>query len=98
MQPPFRLTVSTPSGGNVPVFSLTSVYTPANRQNLAAFVAVDAAADTEDYGTLRVLRLSSAQQVPGPGRSRTSSVPTRRSRTSCSPSPGPRPRRSTATC
>ncbi len=67
LQPPYRLSVQTPSGGEVPTFSLTSVYVPAKRANLAAFLSVDAAADQEGYGTLRVLRLSSASQIPGPG-------------------------------
>ena len=40
-QPPYRLSVQTPSGGEDPIFSLTSVYTPVNRANLAAFVSVD---------------------------------------------------------
>ena len=66
-QPPYRLTVSTPSGNEVPTFSLTSVYVPYKRSNLAAFLAADAAADQDGYGTLRVLRLSSTSQIPGPG-------------------------------
>ena len=67
LQPPYRLTVDTPSGGNVPTFSLTSVYVPSKRQNLAAFLAVDADASQKDYGTMRVLRLGSSTQIPGPG-------------------------------
>jgi uncharacterized membrane protein (UPF0182 family) len=67
LQPPYRLTVQTPSGNEVPTFSLTSVYVPTNRSNLAAFLAVDAAADQEGYGTLRVLRLGSEEQIAGPG-------------------------------
>ena len=66
-QPPYRLTVETPSGGDTPTFSLTSVYVPYQRSNLAAFLSVDAEADKEGYGTLRVLRLSSTSQIPGPG-------------------------------
>jgi len=59
------LTVET-ADSNGPVFSLTSVYVPAKRNNLAAFFTVDAAAQREGYGTLRVLRLSSTSNIPGP--------------------------------
>ncbi len=65
-QPPYRLSVRTPSGGPDPVFSLTSVYVPNNRQNLASFISVDADAGQKDYGTIRILRLPSNTQVPGP--------------------------------
>ena len=67
LQPPYRLSVRTPSGSAEPVFSLTSVYTPYRRDNLASFVAVDADASNEDYGTLRVLTLPGNTQIPGPG-------------------------------
>ncbi|MFN8193678.1 MAG: UPF0182 family protein [Nocardioidaceae bacterium] len=67
LQPPYRLTVSTPSGGDTPVYSLTSVFVPTNRSNLAAFVSVDSEADRDDYGTLRILRLPSSEQISGPG-------------------------------
>jgi hypothetical protein len=66
-QPPYRLSVKTPSGGSEPVFSHTSVYVPENRQNLAAFISVDADAAREDYGQIRILRLPSNTQIPGPG-------------------------------
>ena len=65
LQPPYRL--SLPSSGATDVFSLTSVYTPVNRENLAAFVSVDADAVEDSYGTFRVKRLSSSSQIPGPG-------------------------------
>ena len=65
-QAPYRLSVQTPSGGPDPVFSLTSVYVPNNRQNLASFISVDADAGEKDYGTIRILRLPSNTQVPGP--------------------------------
>ena len=65
-QPPYRLSVKTPSGGADPVFSLTSVYVPNNRQNLASFISVDADASRKGYGTIRILRLPSNTQVPGP--------------------------------
>lgn len=65
-QPPYRLSVKTPSGGADPVFSLTSVFVPNNRQNLASFISVDADANQPDYGTIRILQLPSNTQVPGP--------------------------------
>ncbi|HSE09203.1 MAG TPA: UPF0182 family protein [Nocardioidaceae bacterium] len=66
-QPPYRLSVRTPSGESAePVFSLTSVYVPKNRQNLAAFISVDADAGQSDYGKIRILRLPSSTQIPGP--------------------------------
>ena len=65
-QPPYRLSVRTPSGNDEPVFSLTSVYVPQKRQNLASFISVDADAARNDYGQIRILRLPSNTQVPGP--------------------------------
>ena len=65
-QPPYRLSVKTPSGGPEPVFSLTSVFVPQKRQNLASFISVDADAGQDDYGTIRILRLPSNTQIPGP--------------------------------
>jgi len=65
-QPPYRLSVRTPSGGEEPVFSLTSVFVPQNRQNLAAFISVDADAGQDDYGAIRILRLPGSTQIPGP--------------------------------
>ncbi len=55
-----------PDTGSLPVFSLTSVYTPNRKQNLAAFISVDADASRQDYGTIRILRLPGDTQVPGP--------------------------------
>jgi hypothetical protein len=65
-QPPYRLSVRTPTGSAEPVFSLTSVYVPQRRQNLASFISVDADASLKDYGQIRILRLPSNTQVPGP--------------------------------
>ncbi|GAB2884428.1 UPF0182 family membrane protein [Nocardioides pacificus] len=65
LQPPYRLSV--PAGTEQDRFSLTSVYTPANRENLAAFVSVDADAAEDGYGTIRVKRLGDSSQVFGPG-------------------------------
>ena len=48
------------------MFSLTSVFVPQKRQNLASFISVDADAGQDDYGTIRILRLPSNTQIPGP--------------------------------
>ncbi len=64
-QPPFYLTVQLPEGP--PQFSLTSVYVPQSRQNLASFMAVNADATSEDYGEFTVLELPSNNTVSGPG-------------------------------
>jgi uncharacterized membrane protein (UPF0182 family) len=50
-----------------PLFSLTTVYTPYNRENLAAYMSVVAEATSADYGRLRILKMSAQQQIEGPG-------------------------------
>ncbi len=65
-QPPYRLSVATKSG-ETPDFSLTSVYVPQRKQNLAAFMSVGAdAAKPDSYGQFQILRLPDTTQVPGP--------------------------------
>ncbi|GAA1601213.1 UPF0182 family protein [Kribbella sancticallisti] len=66
-QPPFYLSLRMPDQTE-PKFSLTSVYVPnAERENLTAFMAVDAEASSPDYGQFRILRLPGNVQIPGPG-------------------------------
>lgn len=66
-QPPYRLSVATESG-EVPTFSLTSVFVPQKKQNLASFMSVGAdAAKPDSYGKFQILRLPDNTQVPGPG-------------------------------
>ncbi|GAB3949501.1 UPF0182 family protein [Kribbella albertanoniae] len=66
-QPPFYLSLRMPGQAD-PKFSLTSVYVPnAERENLTAFMAVDAEATSKDYGKFRILRLPGNVQIPGPG-------------------------------
>ena len=51
----------------MPKFSVTSVYLPNSRQNLAAFVSVNSeATDTENYGKMQILQLPSETQISGP--------------------------------
>src|SRR6195952_4060329 len=65
-QPPYRLSVATKSG-ETPDFSLTSVFVPQKKQNLAAFMSVGAdAAKPSSYGKFQILRLPDTTQVPGP--------------------------------
>src|SRR5262249_39597336 len=64
LQPPYYLTLQMP-GQNTPTFSLTSTYVPTgDRNNLAAFVAVDADPG-DDYGKFRVLQLPRSVQIFG---------------------------------
>jgi uncharacterized membrane protein (UPF0182 family) len=66
LQPPYRLFVQDPDTG-VDKFSLTSVYVPYNKNNLAAFVSVDSdATSPETYGRIQVLQLPN-ENIPGPG-------------------------------
>jgi uncharacterized membrane protein (UPF0182 family) len=65
-QPAYRLSVATETGEK-PVFSLTSVFVPAKKQNLSAFMSVGAdAADKATYGKFQILRLPDTNQVSGP--------------------------------
>jgi uncharacterized membrane protein (UPF0182 family) len=64
-QPPFYLTVQLP-GESTSQFSLTSVYVPNNRQNMASFMSVNADAASDGYGQFTVLQLPSESAVPGP--------------------------------
>ena len=65
-QPPYYQTIQMPDADQ-PHFSLTTTYVPQNRQNLAGFMAVNADARSEDYGTIRILRLPGNTQIAGPG-------------------------------
>ena len=65
LQPPYYLTLQMP-GQSERAFSLTSTFVPTgDRNNLAAFVAVNADPGP-DYGTFRVLELPSSLQINGP--------------------------------
>jgi uncharacterized membrane protein (UPF0182 family) len=65
-QPPYRLVVP-PTPGAAPVYSLTSAYTPYDRQNLAAYLSVGSdPTQPATYGKLSILRLPDDSQVSGP--------------------------------
>jgi uncharacterized membrane protein (UPF0182 family) len=66
LQPPYYLSTARP-GEDTPKFSVTSVYLPNSRQNLAAFVSVNSeATDTANYGKMQILQLPSETQIQGP--------------------------------
>ncbi|GAB3415348.1 UPF0182 family membrane protein [Flindersiella endophytica] len=64
-QPAYYLSVRMPDQDQ-PVFSLTSSYIYFNRQNMAAFVAVNADARSKEYGQIRILQLNDKTQIDGP--------------------------------
>jgi uncharacterized membrane protein (UPF0182 family) len=63
-QPPYYLTLQMPDQPRA-TFSLTTTMVPNNRDNLAAFMAVDSEWGA-DYGTIRVLQLPRSTNVYGP--------------------------------
>lgn len=65
-QPPYYLQVRWPDD-EAAVYSQTATYVPRGRQNLAAFMAVNADATSEQYGQLRILRMNDQTQIDGPG-------------------------------
>lgn len=66
LQPPYYLSISTPGQKGGPYFSLTTVYLPNSRQNLASFVSVNSEATDKGYGKFEILQLPSDTQVGGP--------------------------------
>ncbi|HET6753890.1 MAG TPA: UPF0182 family protein [Jiangellaceae bacterium] len=64
-QPPYYQTIKLPETDTAN-FSLTTTYVPKGRQNLAAFMAVNADARSDDYGQLTILQLQSETQIDGP--------------------------------
>ncbi|MER7025067.1 MULTISPECIES: UPF0182 family protein [Streptomyces] len=63
--PPYYLSMKMPDQKDQ-TFSLTTTFTPNKRDNLGAFMAVDANATSGDYGKIRILKLPSETPVPGP--------------------------------
>ena len=84
-QPPYRLFVNEDEHRRPADCSLTSVYVPRGKSNLAAFVSVDSdATERTTYGKMRVLpSCPNEQHVRAPARSPTSCRPTRRCATRC---------------
>ncbi len=63
--PPYYLSMKMPDQ-KAQAFSLTTTFTPNGRDNLSAFMAVDAEAGTSDYGKIRILKLPTSTTVNGP--------------------------------
>ncbi len=65
-QPPYRLFVDDPTTTGDETWSLTSTFTPYDKNNLAAFLSANSDATSDDYGEMRALQLPN-EQTPGPG-------------------------------
>ncbi|MDH6220027.1 uncharacterized membrane protein (UPF0182 family) [Streptomyces pseudovenezuelae] len=63
--PPYYLSMKMPDQSSQ-AFSLTTTFSPNGRDNLSAFMTVDAEAGTPDYGKIRVLKLPTSTTVNGP--------------------------------
>lgn len=63
--PPYYLSMKMPDSSNQ-AFSLTTTFTPNGRDNLSAFMSVNAEAGTKDYGRIDILKMPSAETVDGP--------------------------------
>ncbi|MFF3427038.1 UPF0182 family protein [Streptomyces sp. NPDC002602] len=65
--PPYYLSMKMPSQREKDqVFSLTTTFTPNERDNLSAYMAVNADPGTPDYGKIRILKLPTSKPVDGP--------------------------------
>lgn len=72
--PPYYLSLKMP-GDQAQKFSLTTTFTPAGRPNLGAFMAVDADANSDKYGSIRLLRVTETVQGPQQVQSELNGVP-----------------------
>ncbi|MFD7613344.1 UPF0182 family protein [Streptomyces sp. NPDC059828] len=72
--PPYYLSLKMP-GETDQKFSLTTTFTPSGRPNLGAFMAVDADATSDKYGSIRLLRVTSTVQGPQQVQSELNGVP-----------------------
>ncbi|MFJ3666282.1 UPF0182 family protein [Streptomyces sp. NPDC090106] len=63
--PPYYLSMKMPDQKEQ-AFSLTTTFTPNGRDNLSAFMSVDAEAGTDSYGKIRILKLPTNTTVQGP--------------------------------
>ncbi|MEV6809495.1 UPF0182 family protein [Streptomyces sp. NPDC017248] len=63
--PPYYLSMRMPDQAKQ-AFSLSTTFTPSGRDNLSAFMTVDAEAGTDDYGKIRILKLPTGTTVDGP--------------------------------
>lgn len=65
-EPPYFLTIRWP-GDEEPHYANTTIFVPRGRENLSVYMSANSDATSENYGQLRVLKLSDAEQIPGPG-------------------------------
>ncbi|MFF4317614.1 UPF0182 family protein [Streptomyces sp. NPDC001568] len=66
--PPYYLSMKMPGQQEKDqVFSLTTTFTPNERPNLSAFMAVNADPGTPDYGKIRILKMPTSKPPDGPG-------------------------------
>ncbi len=65
-EPPYFLTIRWP-GEDLPRYANTTVFVPRARENLSVYMAANADATTDDYGKIKVLKLSDERQIAGPG-------------------------------
>ena len=65
-EPPYFLTIRWPKD-ETPHFANTTVFVPKDRENLSVYMAINSDATSPDYGKKRVLKLSDAKQIAGPG-------------------------------
>ncbi|RMB58889.1 UPF0182 family membrane protein [Tessaracoccus antarcticus] len=65
-EPPYFLTIRWP-GDKKPHYANTTVFVPRERENLSVYMSANADASSEDYGQIRVLKLSDKRQIAGPG-------------------------------
>jgi uncharacterized membrane protein (UPF0182 family) len=65
--PPYYLSMKLP-GDTSQEFSLTTTLTPNGRDNLSAFMSVNADAGTPDYGKINILKLPTGKTIDGPKR------------------------------
>ncbi|MFH8613919.1 UPF0182 family protein [Streptomyces sp. NPDC017979] len=72
--PPYYLSLKMP-GDEEQKFSLTTTFTPSGRPNLSAYMAVDADANSPDYGSIRLLRVTGTVQGPSQVQSELNGVP-----------------------
>lgn len=63
--PPYYLSMKMPDQEEQ-TFSLTTTFNPSGRETLGAFMAVNADTRSDDYGTIRILKLPSNTTVSGP--------------------------------
>lgn len=65
--PPYYLSMKLP-GQKAQAFSLTTTMTPNGRDNLSAFMSVNAEPQSGDYGRISILKLPTGKTIDGPKR------------------------------